>query len=337
MFDLEMGEHGFLSITRRDTSVMLIDCARMASVWEGDAARQELKKYFRARALEVEGSWGALPPVWNSRDHEYVRGESKLFHFTTLQMQPWRPFPDDIIYKENPHGALWYSLERDADAKGYQVFTRQRPSERYRRNLELYRELHTRGAGDLGLAPAETFDGHSLPRHSAAIGEMIAACNARTVLDYGCGKGSKYGPGPEGSPLHIRSMKPWGDVRVRLYDPGHEAYAQLPEDKFDGVLCTDVLEHIPEEDIPWIIEELFAHASRFVYAAVACYAARKTLADGQNAHCTVRDIEWWREHFGAAAARHPGVRWELHARQKGALRKYYETCSGDAAAACEAS
>ena len=37
--------------------------------------------------------------------------------------------------------------------------------------------------------------------------------------------------------------------KIHLYDPGVEEYSIYPKNKHDGVICTDVLEHIPEDDI----------------------------------------------------------------------------------------
>jgi hypothetical protein len=56
LFDSDMGEHGFLAITDRDTSVMVIDCARMAFVWTLDVARRERRKAIEARARAVPGA-----------------------------------------------------------------------------------------------------------------------------------------------------------------------------------------------------------------------------------------------------------------------------------------
>ena len=98
---------------------------------------------------------------------------------------------------------------------------------------------------------------------------------------------------------------------VRCYDPCHEPFSRLPEEKFDGVLCTDVLEHCPEEDVPWILDEIFGYARRFVFANAACYPARKHLPNGENAHCTIREPAWWRERLCETSARHPGVLWEV--------------------------
>jgi hypothetical protein len=97
----------------------------------------------------------------------------------------------------------------------------------------------------------------------------------------------------------------WGAKDIRCYDPGYEPFSELPRGTFDGVICTDVLEHCPEEDIPWILDELFGFARKFVFANVACFPARKTLPSGGNAHCTIRPVKWWKEHVQRAALRKP--------------------------------
>ena len=88
-------------------------------------------------------------------------------------------------------------------------------------------------------------------------------------------------------------MDYWGIDYVHCYDPSYAKYSTLPLGPFDGVICTDVLEHCPEDDLPWIVTEIFAYAENFVYANVACYPAMKRFPTGENAHCTVRAPEWW--------------------------------------------
>jgi hypothetical protein len=94
-------------------------------------------------------------------------------------------------------------------------------------------------------------------------------------------------------------------VKVTCYDPGYQPLLGPDRAAYDGVICTDVLEHITEEDIPWVLDKLFSHARLFVYAVAACYPARKQLPDGQNAHCTLQEPDWWREQMEAAARRVP--------------------------------
>jgi hypothetical protein len=98
---------------------------------------------------------------------------------------------------------------------------------------------------------------------------------------------------------------------VVCYDPCYAPYSELPRGTFDAVVCTDVLEHCPEEDIAWIVAELFSYARRFVFANVASFPASKRLPNGENAHCTIRPPEWWEELITDIASRHAGLTWEF--------------------------
>lgn len=315
LFDRDLGDRGFLALSSEDTSVMLIDCARMASVWQLGGARTAPKRELLDRATPLHGD---LPPEWNARDDEFRQGHSKLLHFTALHLQPWTPEPERFAYRAHPHGELWFGLERAADAAGFTVFDRAHPSRRYRELIACCSDLHARGSGAPGQSAGQTFPGQVLPRHVGSVTRLVKAAAARTILDYGAGKAGAYQslPGqPPESP--VKGMPEWGeDVRVTVYDPAYPPYSEMPAGRFDGVICTDVLEHIAEEDIPWILQELFSHAEAFVYASVACYPAKKVLPNGENAHVCQKPPDWWDRQFRAAARAHPQVHWELSIREK---------------------
>jgi hypothetical protein len=193
-------------------------------------------------------------------------------------------------------------------------FTRGNPSPRYRELLAQYRHLHVHGEERLRLPAEKTYNGRSLPRHAPRIKALIDAHQARTLLDYGAGKGHQYRPMEVrlGDGRVFRSIPEfWGISSVTCYDPAYEPFSRMPEGPFDGVVCTDVLEHCPEQDIPWILGELFGFARRFVFANVACYPAMKHLPNGENAHCTVRPAAWWQEQLAKISAAHPKVRFEF--------------------------
>jgi hypothetical protein len=194
------------------------------------------------------------------------------------------------------------------------TFNRHSPSGRYLELLEQYRNLHERGEPLLGLGAEKTFSGQSLMPHVGRIKALLDRTDARTVLDYGCGKGQQYGP------IELRAadgvvypsvLDYWDVDCVHCYDPAYVPYSELPKETFDAVVCTDVLEHCPEDDIGWILDELFGYARKFVYANVACFPAKKHLPNGENAHCTVRPASWWQALLAQAAARRPGVLWEV--------------------------
>ncbi len=197
---------------------------------------------------------------------------------------------------------------------------RRNPSARYRRLLELYGEMHTRGEVIRGIAPEQTFPGASLLPQAHHIRRLVQQTGSRTILDYGSGKGSQYRPmrlreemsGP-GDNTWENIQAYWGVERIQCYDPGFAPFSRLPEERFDGVISTDVLEHCSEADLPWIVEELFSLARHFVFASVACHPAKKRLPNGENAHCTVRPPEFWDEMFRGRAS----TLWEVRAYTKG--------------------
>jgi hypothetical protein len=193
------------------------------------------------------------------------------------------------------------------------MYTRAQPSPRYRSLLQMYAELHRHGHGGNSTA-AETFEGISLIPHVHTVRRLVAETGAQNLLDYGAGKGSLYGlrnvllPG-ERTP--IESVQDYWDVDyVELYDPGYAPYSKLPGGRYDGVVCTDVMEHCPEEDLPWILGEIFSYANRFVFLTIARYPALKHLPNGENAHITIKPAEWWSALIGEAARSQPGVLWE---------------------------
>jgi hypothetical protein len=179
--------------------------------------------------------------------------------------------------------------------------------------LEQYREMHRAGDPKKGVPPEQMFDGRSLPRQAFRIKALVRRTGVSTLLDYGCGKGNSYrAPAFTDGLQHWNGVREyWGVANVRLYDPGYPPYAELPSGSFGGVICTDVLEHCPLEDLPWIVGELFGYAEKFVFANVACYPAGKSLPNGENAHCTIQPASYWRAVFESAAAARPGVLWEL--------------------------
>jgi hypothetical protein len=174
--------------------------------------------------------------------------------------------------------------------------------------------MHAEGEKFLGIPPEKTFPGQSLLPQAGRIKEMILRHGAKTLLDYGSGKGLQYRPMEVVLPgvgkwPSIQAF--WGVDGIYCYDPCYEPFNKLPDKKFDGVISTDVLEHCPAEDIPWILDEMFGYADRFVFANVACYPAKKRLPNGENCHCTIREPEWWHKILLDVSSKYSGVKWEV--------------------------
>lgn len=287
LFDIDMNGRGFLAISPEESSVMLIDCARMRHVWNLQAARQGTKKRLLARALSEPTMYGPLDGSWNARDWEYRAGRSRLLHFTTLHWQPWRPFPDQFIYQRNPHESVWFDLEAQADDAGFQVF------DGVRRRSRSFTRLAA-AASDRRVAggmPELTGPGRRGETLAALLGE-----NHRT--------------------LAVATLDPdWpaedASAAVRRLTPPESPWDGRPGEPADTVVAAGALDFVPDHDVPWMIERLFQTATERLYIAVGDFERDMETESGAALHAAPRPWAWWLSLLESAARRHRHVRWTL--------------------------
>lgn len=199
-------------------------------------------------------------------------------------------------------------------------FSRKNPSGRYVLLLEQYQKMHEQGEKLLGILPENTFSGISLIPQATKIKKLIDLTKSETILDYGSGKGLQYERKYIDAEKHYFDsvLDYWDIEELTCYDPCFTPYSELPTKKCDGVISTDVLEHCPIEDIPWIVDEIFNYAKYFVFANIASYPAQKSLPNGENAHCTQQDSDWWEELIDHVASNYSGIKWEFWLQSKSA-------------------
>jgi len=130
----------------------------------------------------------------------------------------------------------------------------------------------------------DDYNGVSLQQQLPHIISLIEDTQSKTLLDYGCGKGLQYSDG--------NFAKALGSM-PSLYDPAVPSHDILPDGPFDGIFCTDVFEHIPEEVIPEVINNITRRADKFVFLGICVVPALAILPNGDNAHCTLKPIDWW--------------------------------------------
>ena len=116
---------------------------------------------------------------------------------------------------------------------------------------------------------------------------------ARTLLDYGCGKGHLY---THKTPTFDEMT---GFRSCYLFDPCVEDYKKPPRSnrKFDAIICLQVIRHIPDQDIPWLKEYFEKTAKKFVligefHPTIKQKSKKVTTQDGEN-----RTVEWYHEQF----------------------------------------
>lgn len=114
----------------------------------------------------------------------------------------------------------------------------------------------------------------SAPRVAAFAEKFLVQWDAKRVLDFGCGKGKAYRPG------------------LISYDPAW--HPEIPVGVFDALISTDVMEHIPDYHLPAICRWFKLWSKRLILG-ISTRPAKQILENGENAHCTVKPAEWWRD------------------------------------------
>lgn len=114
---------------------------------------------------------------------------------------------------------------------------------------------------------------------------LASEIEARSILDYGCGKGAMaqalatHAKGPYLPPLF-------------LYDPCIEAFSCKPEPA-DLVICTDVLEHVEASCLESVLQDIRRCIGKVGFLTISTVPAKRTLPDGRNAHIMLKSSQEW--------------------------------------------
>ena len=164
------------------------------------------------------------------------------------------------------------------------------PSSTFKKLENYYRKIHDEGVQ--GEDPKLIYDGLSTVIFADLIKIIIKKNSLSTLLDYGSGKGNRYYNKSIYGKKMYPPLKDYWKIKPTLFDPG-VPYKKPKNKIFDIVISIDVLEHIPFQDLNWVIEEIFSFAKKIVFLNIACYPANKLLPNGQNAHVSIFPPLWW--------------------------------------------
>ena len=142
---------------------------------------------------------------------------------------------------------------------------------------QYYKDVHSSKVG--------TMLGEMILVHVWDIQDLVQKHKPKNYLDFGCGAAFAY---------KNRKIQHIMDCGIYLHDIGVPEYTKRPPaELIEAVVSIDVLEHIPEE----LIDETFDYWAscnpKFVFATVAQYPSKAVLSNGENAHCTIKSVEWW--------------------------------------------
>jgi hypothetical protein len=111
------------------------------------------------------------------------------------------------------------------------------------------------------------------------IKKLYEVTEAKSILDYGCGKG-----------LLAKNL----DFPIFEYDPAIPGKEGSPR-AADLVVCIDTLEHIEPDYLSAVLTDLCRCTLKVGYFVIGTGAAVKTLPDGRNTHLIQEGKEWWTE------------------------------------------
>jgi len=174
------------------------------------------------------------------------------------------------------------------------------PSKYYTTSVELGQQFQK--------SNPKNWAGNDSKNYHNQIRVLMDRYDAKTVLDYGCGKGEQYStlnsyvlhfasPGVSTEPMTFQTRI--NAKSVYKFDPCVEEFNIEPVgQKFDAVICTQVLGSIPDADISWIKDKFMNYATKFVFIGIhsAIPKSKKRIYD--NTHVNMyRTVDWYIEQF----------------------------------------
>ena len=179
-------------------------------------------------------------------------------------------------------------------------------SKYYYEVIEKYKLFHKKGIKN--QPGNSTFLGYSLSKWIIIIKQIIEINNCNSLLDFGCGKGFLYKNKFKLKGAEFNNLFDfWKIKNIFLYDPGVDEYSEYPKKKYDGVICTDVVEHIPEDDVLNFIDELFKLSNKFIFIVIATIPASKYFEDGNNIHLSLKNENKWKKIFLEFKIKYPDI------------------------------
>lgn len=142
--------------------------------------------------------------------------------------------------------------------------------------------------------------GSSAARWREDLLDLAQRLDAKTVLDYGCGKG------------HLKLCFGKFGYEVREYDPGIPGKDGAPGPA-DIVACLDVMEHLEYECLNDVMAHIESLAGTGVLMAIALYPSGTRLPDGRDSHLIIESPEWWAERLAGVFN---DLKWEMKFQNK---------------------
>jgi hypothetical protein len=168
-------------------------------------------------------------------------------------------------------------------------------SDAYYRSVENSRQYHLK---------KDIYSGVATLQYHYNIKELVDKHNAKTLLDYGCGKAFHYFNKEKcqawfGGPTFDQWL---GLDSFYPFDLCVDEFSTHPEDgaKFDSIVAIQSLTGVPDADFPTVVNQLMNMTNKFCYIGTKLKKGKASKGDpevDQYFKGDRLDPDWWKEQF----------------------------------------
>jgi hypothetical protein len=168
-------------------------------------------------------------------------------------------------------------------------------SDAYYKSVESSRQYHLK---------KDIYSGIATLGYHTDIKALVEKHNAKTLLDYGCGKAFHYYNEEEYKEwFNGASFDQWLNLdSFYPFDPCVDQFAKHPEEgaKFDSVIAIQSLAGVPDADFPTVVNQLMNMTNKFCFIGNKLKKGKASKGDPTLAEYYKGDRvdpDWWKEQF----------------------------------------
>lgn len=152
----------------------------------------------------------------------------------------------------------------------------------------------------------KSWDGRDSVMYQRQIKDVIDLHECKTLLDYGCGKGAQWTVPARffhstNNEKQICMFQDYLNITsIYKYDPCVPEFDSAPEkkQKFDIVMCTQVLTYIPDKDLSWVKQLLMNHTGKACFIGLHSITPKsKKQIYNPEFFSESRTEEWYKNQF----------------------------------------
>lgn len=140
------------------------------------------------------------------------------------------------------------------------------------------------------------FDGGGIKTIINLVMKELETRQTVTVLDFGCGEAVHWTKDVVDN--RAKNLPAFMGEKLQgfyRYDPANKRYSRKPVGTFDFIICSDVLEHIPETEVPGFIKEVNSYGNKgaVIFYSICTRPSKNFFLDKTNMHITQKSSKWW--------------------------------------------